>query len=194
MKPTGPQKLRANHFWISNPAFEGLAAGLGNLKTNRLDGLALGNRGAFLVSEPYLANAEVIPFVFGWSPGGDAPVNSGICGSLGATFWSINHAAWPGDFPNPVDPVASMRLGETYVLRFQNETKNDHPIHLHGMTFRLLRSNKRSLLPLWTDTALLRAQETIDGAVVADNPGDWMFHCHVIEHQKTGLSGFIRVT
>lgn len=87
-----------------------------------------------------------------------------------------------------------MRLGETHVLRFQNETKNDHPIHLHGMTFRLLRSNKRSLLPLWTDTALLRAQETIDVAVVADNPGDWMFHCHVIEHQKTGLSGFIRVT
>ena len=28
---------------------------------------------------------------------------------------------------------------------------------------------------------------------VADNPGDWAFHCHVIEHQKTGLAGFVRI-
>ena len=31
------------------------------------------------------------------------------------------------------------------------------------------------------------------GRTVADNPGDWVFHCHVIEHQKTGLAGLIRV-
>jgi FtsP/CotA-like multicopper oxidase with cupredoxin domain len=153
----------------------------------------LGPLSANPITQPDVANADVIPFVFGWSPGGDAPVNSSICGSLGATFWSINRTAWPGDFPNPLEPLARMRLGKTYILRFQNETQNDHPVHLHGMSFRLIRSNKRELSPLWTDTALLRAQETIDVAVVADNPGDWMFHCHVIEHQKTGLSGFIRV-
>lgn len=31
-------------------------------------------------------------------------------------------------------------------------------------------------------------------ALVADNPGNWVFHCHVIEHQKTGLSGYLRVS
>ena len=35
--------------------------------------------------------------------------------------------------------------------------------------------------------------EVVEIALVADNPGDWAFHCHVIEHQKTGLTGFIRV-
>ncbi|MBL4826725.1 MAG: multicopper oxidase domain-containing protein [Spongiibacteraceae bacterium] len=30
-------------------------------------------------------------------------------------------------------------------------------------------------------------------AFVADNPGRWMYHCHVIEHMKTGLMGYITV-
>jgi FtsP/CotA-like multicopper oxidase with cupredoxin domain len=39
----------------------------------------------------------------------------------------------------------------------------------------------------------LQADETVEVAFVADNPGDWVMHCHVIEHQKTGLAGFVRV-
>jgi FtsP/CotA-like multicopper oxidase with cupredoxin domain len=57
-----------------------------------------------------------------------------------------------------------------------------------------LRSNKRELSSNWTDTIVLDKEETIDIGLVADNPGDWAFHCHVIEHQKSGLAGFIRVT
>ncbi|WP_428521883.1 multicopper oxidase family protein [Roseibium sp.] len=144
------------------------------------------------VPRPDLANAEVIDFVFGWSPEGDAPQAS-ICGSLGYTFWSINREAWPGDVPGPLDPLARMKLGKSYVLRLRNESPNAHPIHLHGVSFQLLRSNKRKLPPLVTDTALLLKEETMEVALVADNPGDWAFHCHVIEHQKTGLAGFLRI-
>jgi FtsP/CotA-like multicopper oxidase with cupredoxin domain len=144
------------------------------------------------VAEPDLANAEVLEFVFGWSPEGGAPQAS-ICGSLGYTFWSINRTAWPGDIPGPLDPLATLRLGRSYILRLRNESPNAHPIHLHGVSFRLLRSNKRKLAPLVTDTALLLEEETMDVALVADNPGDWAFHCHVIEHQKTGLAGFLRI-
>ncbi|MHA7775821.1 multicopper oxidase family protein [Roseibium sp. M-1] len=144
------------------------------------------------VPEADLGNAEVLDFVFGWSPEGDAPQAS-ICGSLGYTFWSINRVAWGGDRPGPLDPLATLRHGGSYILRFRNETPNDHPIHLHGLSFRLLRSNKRTLPPLVTDTALLLEEETMEVALVADNPGDWAFHCHVIEHQKTGLAGFLRV-
>ena len=43
------------------------------------------------------------------------------------------------------------------------------------------------------DTVLLRSHEMAEVAVLADNPGDWVFHCHVLEHQKTGLAGIIRV-
>lgn len=143
------------------------------------------------VVEPDLANAEVMPFVFGWAPG-DPPKQS-VCGTLGYTFWSINRIAWEGDTPEDPGALATLKLGKSYVFRLRNETVYTHPIHLHGMTFKLLSSNKRDLPPLWTDTALLQAGETMDIAFVADNPGKWVFHCHVIEHQKTGLTGYIEV-
>ena len=144
------------------------------------------------VAAPDLKNAEVLDFVFGWSPEGNAPQAS-ICGSLGYTFWSINRIAWQGDNPGHLEPLAVLKQGKTYILRLRNETPNDHPIHLHGVTFQLLSSNKRDVPPLYTDTALLLSEETMEVALVADNPGDWAFHCHVIEHQKTGLTGFVRI-
>lgn len=146
--------------------------------------------------EPDLATAERIDFTIGWSPDGTAGTG-GICGDTPYRFWSINRKLWPGegapDPANPLAPLAELRLGNSYIFRMKNETHNDHPIHLHGMAFKLLTSNLRTLPPQWTDTALLRADETIEVAFVADNPGDWVFHCHVIEHQKTGLAGLIRV-
>ena len=142
--------------------------------------------------EPDLDNAELIEFVFGWSPD-DTPVNNGFCGTLGYTFWSINRVAWPGD-ASAADPLAVLERGRTYILRLRNESPNDHPIHLHGMVFKPIASNRRAVAQNWLDTAMLLEQETMDVVLVADNPGDWAFHCHVIEHQKSGLTGYLRVT
>ncbi|WP_299083500.1 multicopper oxidase family protein [uncultured Ruegeria sp.] len=144
------------------------------------------------VAKPDLANAELHEFVFGWTPEGGVP-NNGFCGSLGYNFWSINRKPWPGDAAQGVGPLATLELGKTYVLRLRNESPNLHPIHLHGLAFVPLKSNQRQLPPQMTDTMLLLKDEVVEIALVADNPGDWAFHCHVIEHQKTGLTGFIRV-
>ncbi|MEM1344290.1 MAG: multicopper oxidase family protein [Pseudomonadota bacterium] len=144
------------------------------------------------LSEPDLASARVEEFVFGWTPE-KSLANNGVCGTLGYTFWSINRIPYPGDAATGAGPLATLRLGQSYVLRLRNESPNAHPIHLHGLTFRPLRSNQRAITSNWTDTALLLSGETLDVALVADNPGDWAFHCHIIEHQKTGLAGFIRV-
>lgn len=137
--------------------------------------------------------AEVLEFVFGWSPSGDAQGGSAICGETGKRFWSVNRIAAGADGPDPGAPLATLDRGKTYILRLRNETQNHHPIHLHGLAFRLLRSDRREILPQWTDTALLLEGETVEVALTADNPGDWVLHCHVIEHQKTGLSGYVRV-
>ncbi|HEX9857290.1 MAG TPA: multicopper oxidase family protein, partial [Paracoccaceae bacterium] len=148
------------------------------------------------VAGPELARAEKLDFVLGWTPEG-APSNGSVCGDIPYRFWSINRRVWPGDLPpdpaDPLAPLAELKRGRSYVFRLVNESPNRHPIHLHGMTFRLLNSNKRALRGNLTDTALVEANETVDIAFVADNPGDWVFHCHVIEHQKTGLAGFVRV-
>ncbi|MEM6729132.1 MAG: multicopper oxidase family protein [Pseudomonadota bacterium] len=144
------------------------------------------------VPEPDLANVELREIGFGWAPDDLIPDN-GLCGSLGYTFWSINRDPWPGDAVEGTAAVATLELGKTYVLRMRNESPNTHPIHLHGLVFKPIRSNQGPVPANWTDTILLRKNEIVDAVLVADNPGDWAFHCHIIEHQKTGLSGYIRV-
>lgn len=144
------------------------------------------------VSTPNLNKAERLEFVFGWTSDGAAS-NNGFCGSFNYAFWAINRTPWPGNAAENTGPLAELKLGKSYVLRLINESPNAHPIHLHGLTFLPIASNKRVRPRNWTDTVLLEKSETIDIAFVADNPGDWAFHCHVIEHQKTGLAGYLRI-
>ena len=46
----------------------------------------------------------------------------------------------------------------------------------------------------WQDTVLLAPTDILECTFVADNPGDWMLHCHVINHSMTGLMTVFRVT
>ena len=67
-------------------------------------------------------------------------------------------------------------------------------MHLHGHSFQVL-SRDGAPVPHdeWGDTVLVRPREQVRVAFVADNPGDWMLHCHVMEHQVGGLMTTIRV-
>lgn len=121
------------------------------------------------------------------APSGD------ICGALGYSFWAINKRPWPGDTRDPTTPLAELKLGRSYIVEMANTTPQLHPIHLHGMSFTLLKSNKRTLPPLVSDTFLILPDEKVELGLVADNPGDWLFHCHVIEHQKSGMTSYLRV-
>ena len=73
-------------------------------------------------------------------------------------------------------------------------TPQVHPLHLHGLAFRPMNSNKQVIRPHVSDTYLILPDEKVQLALVADNPGDWVFHCHIIEHQKTGMTSYVRVT
>ena len=39
----------------------------------------------------------------------------------------------------------------------------------------------------------IEERESTDIAFFADNPGDWMFHCHVTDHQEAGMMSVIRI-
>ena len=143
-------------------------------------------------AEPDLANATTIPFEL--TATAEAAPKESLCGSIGATFWAINRIPWSGDTSDSIAPLAELKLGKTYVLQLSNRTPHAHPIHLHGMNFRLMSSTKQTLMPRLTDTYLSQPDETVTLALVADNLGDWVFHCHIIEHQKSGMTGFLRVT
>lgn len=84
--------------------------------------------------------------------------------------------------------------GRSCVIEFVNDTAWHHPIHLHGHVFRVLTRNGRPLpRQEWADTVLLDPESRAEIAFVADNPGDWMLHCHVLEHQASGMMAVVRV-
>jgi FtsP/CotA-like multicopper oxidase with cupredoxin domain len=63
-------------------------------------------------------------------------------------------------------------------------------MHLHGHTFRVLALNDRPVrYRPWRDTVLMGPRGTAEVAFVAANPGEWMFHCHILEHAAGGMMG-----
>ncbi|MGH7004038.1 MAG: multicopper oxidase family protein, partial [Alphaproteobacteria bacterium] len=93
-----------------------------------------------------------------------------------------------------IEPLLTIKRGTSVVFALKNDTLFDHPIHLHGHTFRILSRNGTKLpVPALTDTILMRQQEAAEIAFVADNPGDWMLHCHILEHQESGMGAVFRV-
>jgi FtsP/CotA-like multicopper oxidase with cupredoxin domain len=83
----------------------------------------------------------------------------------------LRDASISGDFGNMMDTGMSGRIGNTV-------TVNGRPTRYRE----------------WQDTVLMAPHERVEIAFVADNPGDWMLHCHILEHQGAGMMGVIRVS
>lgn len=142
------------------------------------------------VAEPDLQRAETLRFNFEWA--GTLSTDAEQGGAY--TFWQINGQAWDiNDKSCAERPIATLKRDGHYIFELRNLSQYQHPIHLHGMTFKVISSNRRKIDPWFTDTYLLGKNETARIALVADNPGVWMFHCHVIDHMETGLMAAIEV-
>jgi FtsP/CotA-like multicopper oxidase with cupredoxin domain len=73
-------------------------------------------------------------------------------------------------------------------VRFVNASYRLHPMHVHGMFFKVLARNGTPVdEPYWRDTTLVHAQETVDVGLVPLDPGRWMLHCHILEHADSGM-------
>jgi FtsP/CotA-like multicopper oxidase with cupredoxin domain len=91
-------------------------------------------------------------------------------------------------------PMFTFGKGEHIALKMVNETEFEHPMHLHGHFFRVLRVNDRpTRFKEWRDTVMVGPRGSVDVAFVANNPGEWMFHCHILEHAAGGMMGTVAV-
>ena len=102
-------------------------------------------------------------------------------------FWAFN-----GTIGMTQAPLLEAARGHTVRLTIVNDTAFPHAIHLHGMHFREVAGDG-SLGPL-RDTALMLPTETREVAFVADNPGDWLLHCHMLSHAASVMMTCLRVT
>ena len=115
----------------------------------------------------------------------------GMMGMMHGDIWFINGKAAKGHI---MEPMLTLARGQSHVIAMTNATAWYHPMHLHGHSFRVIsRDGQPTAHREWQDTVLMAPRETVEIAFVADNPGDWMFHCHILEHQASGMMGVIRV-
>lgn len=115
--------------------------------------------------------------------------------STSRTFWALDGKTWPqSGHEHLPPPIMSFRRGETALIELLNTTPHVHPMHLHGHSFKVLSASKLKRPVHWADTVLVMPDEHVQIAFVADNPGNWMVHCHIIEHQDTGMMAWFRVS
>ena len=142
------------------------------------------------VAVPDLAKAEKQRIVFGGGMMGAMPRQAEHRG----LFWTVNGKPLP-EHDHHQAPLATLVRGRSYLIEMVNDTSWHHPIHLHGHVFRIVSRNGNELpRPEWSDTVLLDPKSRAEVALVADNSGDWMLHCHVLEHQATGMMAVVRVS
>ncbi|GAA0135193.1 multicopper oxidase family protein [Paenibacillus sp. YSY-4.3] len=102
----------------------------------------------------------------------------------GEMVYTINGKVFPDTDSIKVDQ------GEKVKLTFVNQSKTeDHPMHLHGHFFQVLSKDGQALdgAPVIKDTLNVKPGEKYVVAFEADNPGEWMFHCHDLHHASAGM-------
>ena len=116
--------------------------------------------------------------------------NNPIPNSMNMEFnWlTFNGKAGPATTPLIV------RLNDRVRLRFINLGMDHHPIHVHGHTF-VVTGTEGGRQPKTTwgpkNTVLVGVAEASDVEFVANNPGDWMVHCHLPHHMMNQMSSVV---
>lgn len=105
-------------------------------------------------------------------------------------MWAFNGVANLAD-----EPMFSAERGETIIIETTNNTAFMHAMHLHGHHFRVIERGGSTIddgKP-WRDTFLVGPDQTTTIAFVADNPGKWLLHCHMLEHAAAGMNTWFEV-
>jgi FtsP/CotA-like multicopper oxidase with cupredoxin domain len=103
---------------------------------------------------------------------------------LNFNLWSWNSRIFPG-----IDSL-NVRLGDKVRIRVGNLTMTNHPIHLHGHEFTVTGTDggpvpKTARWPeVTTDIAVGQMRQV---EFVADEEGDWAFHCHKSHHTMNAM-------
>lgn len=94
-------------------------------------------------------------------------------------YFTVNGKAFPDI------PTINVKKGERVRVRLIGAGQFEHPMHLHGMSFKIVATDGNpvpEVAQLTKDTIPVHPGERFDVEFVADNPGQWAFHCHILHH------------
>jgi FtsP/CotA-like multicopper oxidase with cupredoxin domain len=106
-----------------------------------------------------------------------------LTGGMDAYDWAVNGHRF--DMADPTMNPLLVEKGQRVRLDFVNTTEMWHPMHLHGHTYQLGDAGPRK------DTAIVLPDQTLSVSFDADNPGQWMLHCHNAYHGEAGMMALV---
>ncbi|AOW91622.1 copper oxidase [Rhodococcus sp. WMMA185] len=109
----------------------------------------------------------------------DTTLLATLGGSMDPYNWMINDQAYPEYTP------LTVREGQRARLVYTNTTAMYHPIHLHGHTFAVSRADGSGPRK---DTVIVLPGQTLATDIEANNPGQWITHCHNDYHLAAGMA------
>lgn len=149
--------------------------------------MALGMQGFFIIHPregyPEPVERHFLIFLQEWAiePGSYTP-NPNVMTDF--NIFTLNSRVWPG-----TDPLV-VRRGERVRISLANLSMDSHPIHFHGHRWWLVGTDggaipKSAWVPETTVNVPPGTTRTVE--FVADNPGDWPFHCHKSHHAMNAM-------
>jgi FtsP/CotA-like multicopper oxidase with cupredoxin domain len=103
--------------------------------------------------------------------------------------WTMNMKLWPDA------DTADYPLGVPRKVIFKNSSARLHPMHIHGVFFRVLsRNDQEAAEPFTRDTVLVGPGESVTIGFVPEHPGIWLTHCHIQSHAEAGMMTTIKVS
>jgi FtsP/CotA-like multicopper oxidase with cupredoxin domain len=119
---------------------------------------------------------EVIPLVF----------RRKFAGNNWVDHWTINGKEYP-----KTDPIL-VRENRRYRLRFDNQSDDDHPVHLHRHSFELKNVAGKNTAGIFKDVVVVPHRSIVEVELLADNPGATLFHCHQQLHMDFGFMALMQ--
>ncbi|PNE37238.1 multicopper oxidase family protein [Streptomyces noursei] len=106
-----------------------------------------------------------------------------LTGGMAKYDWALNGRRF--DMNDADAHPFTVEGGQRVRLEFVNSTDMWHPMHLHGHTYQLGANGPRK------DTVIVLPGATVACDFDADNPGQWLIHCHNAYHGESGMMGLL---
>lgn len=108
-----------------------------------------------------------------------------LTGNMNRYVWSMDNKVLAESDKIPV------KKGEVLRITLYNNSMMRHPIHLHGFDFRVINGQKENA-PLKNVIDVMPMEvDTIE--FLANEEGDWFFHCHILYHMMAGMNRVFEV-
>ena len=143
------------------------------------------NSGAFKATAPAITS---VPTLIA-SKERKIAIEQGGGGMMGGMSFTFNGETFN---PNKVNQTVKLNSVEDWVIT--NTSHMVHPFHIHAWAFQVIDRGDGKPDPGWKDTVAIPVGSKVRIRInFADFGGKSVYHCHILDHEDTGMMGIVEV-